>query len=358
MKIAIGMSGGVDSSTAALCLKREGYECLGVTMKIWREGAFPAGMAPGNACYGPGEESDIAAAKDVCATLGIPYIVIDCADSYESVVLDYFKAEYRSGRTPNPCIRCNQEIKFGLLPRLVKEQGHSFDAFATGHYARTAFDPAAGCHRLLKGVDPKKDQSYFLYRLSSEQLAAAIFPLGAFRKEDVRRMAREAGLTVHDKEESQDFCSGPYADIIGAGSGEGDIVDTAGKVLGRHQGIWRYTIGQRKGLGIPWSEPLYVLRIDAANNRIVVGTLRETARRTFTVQECVWNAGSSLRRPLRAGVKIRSSAPDAEAVVEPNGDAATVTFAEPQTAITPGQSAVFYEGEYVLGGGIINSVVE
>ena len=359
MKVAVGMSGGVDSSVAALLLKQEGHEVLGVTMKIWRAGAAP-GLQAGNTCYGPEEESEVEEARAVCTHLGIVHETIDCAESYERIVLDYFKAEYRAGRTPNPCIRCNQEIKFGLLPRLVKDRIFTYDKFATGHYARAVFDAAAGRYRLWKGVEPRKDQSYFLYRLSQEQLATVMFPLGLLRKDEVRRLAREAGIAVHDKPESQDFCSGDYAAIMAGepGAGEGDIIDSSGTVLGRHRGIWRYTIGQRKGLGIAWTEPLYVLGIDAANNRLIVGTGKEIARRAFIVQNCTWSGSEVLREPVEVKVKIRSTSPETDARVEPGANnEVRVTFSAPQPSITPGQSAVFYDGDCVLGGGIIDRIL-
>ena len=351
------MSGGVDSAVAALLLKGQGHEIVGVTMKIWRGNEA---LAPkGNACYGPEESEDIESAQDVCAHLGIAHHVLDCAEQYEKIVLSYFKAEYRSGRTPNPCIRCNQEVKFGLLPRLAKESGLVFQAFATGHYARTEFDPAKKRYVLKKGLEPKKDQSYFLYRLSQEQLASVLFPLGELSKAQVRTIALDQGLSVHDKKESQDFYSGDYGDLVGEENRPGDVVDKAGKVLGNHHGIWNYTIGQRKGLGIAFAEPLYVLHIDAERNRIVVGTEQDTKRSAFTVADCAWSAIEALSGPRGAQVKIRSAAPAAEALIEPaeNGGV-RVKFLSPYSAITPGQSAVFYDGDVVLGGGVIEEIAD
>lgn len=358
MNIAVGMSGGVDSSVAALLLHKQGHQVTGLTMKIWREGA-PAPGLKGNACYGPEEKEDIDATKRLCDSLGVPHHVIDCSNEYERIVLDYFRGEYRSGRTPNPCIRCNQQVKFGILPAMAIKSGIAFDAFATGHYARVEKDDATGRYLLKKGIDPKKDQSYFIYRLSQEQLAIALFPLGALRKEEVRAIARDAGLAVHDKEESQDFYSGRYSDIIGEENRPGDITDSSGKVLGSHKGIWNYTVGQRKGLGIAFFEPLYVLRIDAENNRIVVGTEAETRQSSFTVTDCAWSAIAGLDAPLTVTVKIRSATHPAEATVEPvDHGTVRVTFIAPHSGITPGQSAVFYKGDIVLGGGIIDRVEE
>jgi tRNA-specific 2-thiouridylase len=356
MRIAVGMSGGVDSSVAALLLKREGHDVVGITMKIW-QGNEATGREKGNACYGPDEAEDIGAARGVCSFLKIPYFVVDCREAYEKIVLDNFRKEYLAGRTPNPCVRCNHAIKFGVLPERAGKMGISFEKFATGHYARITRDPLHHRPVLQKGVEPRKDQSYFLYRLSQEQLAMSFFPLGGFRKEKVRAMAREAGLAVHDKKESQDFCHGGYGDIVGAETASGDIIDSAGMVLGRHEGIWRYTIGQRKGLGIAWQEPLYVLRIDSVNNRIIVGTEKETLKSAFIVRDCLWSGFEEMKGTFPAGVKIRSTTPEMEGTVTVvDADTARVAFREPHASITPGQSAVFYRDDRVLGGGIIDTV--
>ena len=356
MKIAVGMSGGVDSSVAAFLLKKEGHDVVGITMKIWR--GDRAGHAPkGNACYGPEEIEDIEQTRALCRMLGIGYHVIDCSEQYETIVLEYFRKEYRSGRTPNPCIRCNQEVKFGVLPGLAKKTGLLFDKFATGHYAQVGYDDHRKRWLLKKGIDGRKDQSYFLYRLSQEQLASTLFPLGEKRKNEVRTIAKEAGLPVHDKEESQDFYSSHYGDIIGQVDRPGDIVDASGKVLGKHEGIWNYTVGQRKGLGIAYAEPLYVLSIDVAKNRIVAGTEKETRRSAFTVVDCSWIAFEKPAGAYTAKVKIRSATPEAVADIEPlNSNSVNVVFEEPHSGITPGQSAVFYDNEVVIGGGIIDTI--
>jgi tRNA-specific 2-thiouridylase len=248
-------------------------------------------------------------------------------------------------------------VKFGVLPGLAKKAGLHFDRFATGHYAQTCFDTNGKRWLLKKGIDERKDQSYFLYRLSQEQLADVLFPLGGMKKNEVREIAKKAGLAVHDKEESQDFYSGDYADIVGEANRPGAIVDVSGNVLGKHSGIWNYTVGQRKGLGIAYSEPLYVLSIDAEHNKVVVGTEKETLHSVFTVMDCLWIAFEKPETRFSANVKIRSATPEVAGEIEPMGDnTMRVSFFEPHSGITPGQSAVFYNNDVVLGGGVINEV--
>ncbi len=273
--VAVGMSGGVDSSVAALLVQRTGCRVVGVTMRIYG-GDLPLGCAPG-ACYGPDEEQDAASARRVCSALGIPFVEVDLRAEYRARVLDYFSREYRAGRTPNPCVRCNQELKFGLLvERLATEAGIRADGFATGHYAGVALDPGSGRYTLRAGIDPVKDQSYFLCMLTQGQLARAVFPLGGMRKSEVRALAREGGLAVHDRTESQDFAAGDYRAMVGPGSpsSEGFFRTAAGKVVGRHKGVWAYTVGQRRGLGIGAGEPLYVTGIDPGNEHGLCRTRR------------------------------------------------------------------------------------
>ncbi len=357
-RVAVGMSGGIDSSVTALLLKQAGHDVIGLTMKLWEgEGSAGAGTAaPKSACYGPDEAGDIEAARGVCARLAIPFHVFDCSAAYGEAVLRYVREGYLGGTTPNPCVRCNPAVKFGVLPALARASGLAFDLFATGHYARVEFDPGRKRHILKKGVDPEKDQSYFLYRLTQEQLAATLFPLGGLTKARVREIARESGLPVHDKKESQDFYSGDITDIVGGGDKEGDIVDHAGRILGRHRGVWHYTIGQRKGLGIAHPVPLYVVAIDAARNRLVVGPESETFSRSFVAGDCAWVMVEGLTGPVDVSVKVRSTSRPVSAVIAPRpGGRVAVELGEPVSAVTPGQSAVFYVGEAVFGGGVIGS---
>ena len=354
MRIAVGMSGGVDSSVAACLLLREGHDVSGVLMKLWPGPEAPAPVK--SACYGPGEALDIQAAEGVCARLAIPLRVIDCSRDYEDLVLRYVRDGYTTGTTPNPCVRCNQLVKFGVLPEVARASGLAFDRFATGHYARVERDEHLGRHLLKRAADEPKDQSYFLYRLTQAQLATAMFPLGGLTKARVRAIAREAGLPVHDRKESQDFYGGDLGDIVGQGPGEGDIVDHDGRVLGRHRGVRHYTIGQRKGLGIASPVPLYVVGIDAAGNRLVVGPESETFRRSATVRDCVWGPFEALAAPAEVRVKVRSGGRSVPATITPlDGGRCRVDFAEPVASVAPGQSAVFYGDDIVVGGGIIES---
>ncbi len=355
LRVAVGMSGGVDSSVAALLLARAGHRVEGIMMTLWPPGApEPAPRPRKSACFGPGEDEDIETARAVCGAIGIPFRAIDCAAEYEAVVLRDFRDEFRRGRTPNPCVRCNSLVKFGILPDAARRAGIAFDRFATGHYARVAPDPRTGRVLLKAGLDERKDQSYFLYRLSQEQLAAAMFPLGDLRKDEVRTIARDAGLPVLDRRESQDFYAGDLKDILGAEERAGEIVDARGAVLGRHRGVWNYTVGQRKGLGIASSEPLYVVAIDAPSNRLVVGPESETFRTSCVVADCRWVAIERLDAPMTVAAKVRSNGRAHAAAIAPlPGGRARVDFEGPVAAVTPGQSAVFYLDDVVVGGGVI-----
>ncbi len=350
----MGLSGGVDSSVAAYLLKEQGYEVIGVTMAIW-DGQYKS--TGKHACYGSDEEEEIRGAREVAEKLDIPYHVFNCSAEYKQAVLDYFKSEYLAGRTPNPCIQCNQLIKFGMLPMMAAKSGIAFDYFATGHYAGVEFSEKYQRFVLKKAADLKKDQTYFIHRLSQDQLSTVLLPIGGFNKPEIKELARKVGITVEDLEESQDFYSGDYKDLLEVEDNPGDIVDSSGKILGHHRGIWNYTIGQRKGLGIAWAEPLYVIGLNKEANTVIVGIREETYNASFIVSDLNWVALASLAQPMDCTAKIRSAQKERDAHIEPleNGDV-KVTFFHPNDAITPGQSAVFYEDDVVLGGGIIKMV--
>ncbi|MDX9899424.1 MAG: tRNA 2-thiouridine(34) synthase MnmA [Spirochaetia bacterium] len=350
-KIAVGLSGGVDSSTALALLAEAGADVFGITMKIWKEGAT-AIPGIGDACYGPGEEEDIAAAQELCSTLGIPYFPLDLSMEYESRILEYFKREYISGRTPNPCVRCNQEMKFGFLLEKTREAGQDFDLFATGHYAR--IDTRNGIRMLRQAIDAGKDQTYFIHRLSPETLGHVAFPLGGLTKAQVRLEARRLGLIAAEKPESQDFVSGSYGALFDDQK-PGDIVDETGTVLGKHRGIVNYTIGQRRGLGISFGpEALYVSALDAEHNRVVVSNNSSLFCSALEGHEAFVNDATLEGEPFKAFVRIRQNHKPAEARITTGGGIARVEFKEPQRAAAPGQSAVFYDSDgFVLGGCII-----
>jgi tRNA-uridine 2-sulfurtransferase len=355
-RAVVGMSGGVDSSVAALLMRDAGYEVSGVTMSIY-SGKPADGPVP-DSCYGPGEPGDIEQARQVCARLGIPHRVIDLRADYRSLVLDYARDEYLGGRTPNPCVMCNQKVKFGmLLDRLEEGPGSGFDLFVTGHYARVAVMEDTGRRAIRAAGDPGKDQSYFLCMLSQERLARVLFPLGGMSKPQVREIARTAGLLNHDRPESQDFAFGGYRAVVSAPESPGPITDGSGTVIGRHKGIWGYTIGQRKGLGVGGGEPLYVTGLDARTNTVVAGPESALYRGELSARGVNWMSISpppAGAGPLRLQVKIRYRNAAVPAVVAPDADAtAHVLFDEPQRAIARGQWAVFYDGDILVGGGVI-----
>jgi tRNA-specific 2-thiouridylase len=358
--VAVGLSGGVDSSVAAYLLQREGYKVIGLTMQIW-DGTLPLPDEGRSGCYGPGEGRDIAAAKALADRLGIPHHVIALAPEYNTQVLDYFRQEYAAGRTPNPCVRCNRSMKFGLLLDRAKDQGIVFDYFATGHYARVEQDPASGRWLLLKAVDRAKDQSYFLSRLSQDQLQRVLFPLGRLTKPEVKAIAREIGWAdVADKKESQNFIESKHYGVLfgDRDRAPGPIVDTHGNVLGQHEGIVHYTVGQRKGLRLGGTaDPLYVIRIDACANTVVVGPHSELLLSRLTASDLNWiSVADAPAQPLRVHARIRQQHREAEATVcrVPGRDSTVeVVFTEPQLSITPGQTVIFYDQDRVVGSGII-----
>jgi tRNA-specific 2-thiouridylase len=360
MKIAVGMSGGLDSTVTAALLVAEGHDVVGVTMKTW-DGSVNLPPGAHSSCYSAGEAAELEAVRALAARLGIRHHTIPVEKEYRACVLDYFRREYLAGRTPNPCVRCNRDIKFGFLGSKARDLGVTFDRFATGHYARLSRDPATGRFLLKKGVDIAKDQSYFLTHLTQEQLSRAMFPLGDWTKTRVREKARELGLTgVADQAESQDFLGcGDYAPLFdGMDVKPGPIVDRAGRVLGRHRGIVYYTIGQRHGLGVSGqAEPLHVIAIDAGRNAVIVGRREDLMGTTLTAVDVNWIAIEGLEAPRRATARIRQQHPGATAVLRPaSSGAVEVEFDAPQQAITPGQAVAFYDGDTVLGGGWIDAV--
>lgn len=357
MRILVGMSGGVDSSVAALLLKEQGHEVIGATMSIWGKGDNKLKGGHKNACYGPDEKEDIEEARRICADIGIPFHVFDCVEQYEKIVLENFKEEYLSGRTPNPCIWCNSLIKFDVLPFIAKQSGIEFDKFATGHYAIVDFNEAEKRYILKTGINPKKDQSYFIYRLRQDQLANILLPLGGFTKEEIREIAKNKGLKVFDKPDSQDFYSGDYNELLEVQELEGNIVDANGKILGKHNGIWNYTIGQRKGLGVSSTKPLYVISLNKDKNEVVVGHEHETLKKSLIANKLNWVSISKLEGERKVTAKIRSTQTPTDVTIKYiNEDEVIVEFYDLQKSVTPGQSIVFYDNDIVLGGGIIEKV--
>lgn len=348
--VVVAMSGGVDSSAAAAILKREGCEVIGVTMRLWTEGngSFPARH---RRCCSVQEVED---ARRVCQVLDIPFYVLNFEPQFQSYVVNYFCREYLRGKTPNPCLACNKWIKFDFLLNRALMLGA--DYLATGHYAR--IEQRDGNYILLKGIDYSKDQSYVLYTLGQKELEHLLFPIGSYSKIEARRIAQESGLPVWDKAESQEICfitNGDYHDFLSERSltQPGDIVDTDGKVLGRHSGIGFYTVGQRRGLGLVAHRPLYVLSIEPDSNRVVVGSNEQLQCNELIADEVSYVSGEPPQTPMNITAKIRYKSPEAEAMLYPQGQQARLVFEEPQRAITPGQAVVFYSGDVVLGGGII-----
>lgn len=358
MKILAGLSGGVDSATAAWLLKQAGHEVVGATMSIWDKQQVFKAAAGRDACFSPHEEQDIEQARKICKQLDIPYHVFDCTEQYKKIVLSNFKHEYLNGRTPNPCVWCNSMIKFDALPLTAQTQGLKFDKFATGHYARLDFDEESGRYRLRAAADKSKDQSYFIYRLTQEQLSRIMLPLGDYTKQEIRNLARSAGLEVCDKPDSQDFYSGDINDIIQAAPLPGNFVNKDGKVLGHHQGIWNYTIGQRRGLGVSAEKPLYVIGLNKEKNEVILGFADESFKKGLIARNLAWLSAAAFTRPTAVKAKIRSSQQPVDAIAVPTGsDELKIEFSDRQKALTPGQSVVLYdENEYVLGGGIIDEV--
>jgi tRNA-uridine 2-sulfurtransferase len=365
------MSGGVDSSATAALLLEQGYDVIGITLKLWPQDCVNRAE---DKCCGPQAVTD---ARAVCHELGIPYYLIDEAAEFQKHVIQYFADEYKAGRTPNPCVMCNQNLKFGRLIDRAGQLGADF--IATGHFARIErsspaerdefalfknqehFNPAATRHLLKRGRDARKDQSYFLFSLRQDQLARAMFPLGEKTKSDTRAVARHCKLKTADKEESMEICFVPdnnYGGFLQQANlvhkHRGEIVDLRGQVLGHHDGIEFYTIGQRRGLGITTPEPVYVVELDAENNRVVVGDGAALDRDEFTAMNCNWIPFDKLAEPVEVTVKIRYNHPGTAATVSPSGNGhVKVKLHTAQRAVTPGQAAVFYQDDLVVGGGWI-----
>ena len=358
--IVVGMSGGVDSAVAAILLINQGFDVIGITMKIW-SGADAAQSLQKSGCYGSGEVFDINDAQQICQQLGIDHRVLDLSQEYSQIVLQNFKSEYGLGRTPNPCILCNPQIKFGLLLEKARSSGINFDLFATGHYARITPRADNSRYLLRKAADPQKDQSYFLYRLTQAQLKGSLFPLGEYQKQQVRQIAMENGLAaIAEKHESQEFLDGGgYRDLFDEEARKpGNILDTDGKIIGTHPGIIHFTLGQRKGLGISGEEkPLYVIQINAANKGLVVGPKEWTAVDEVTVGNLNWIAFEHLEGSLHANCRLRSHQKEVPCTLSAASDGRiSVGFDSPQYSATPGQSLVLYQEDLVLGGGIIEKV--
>lgn len=355
-RVVVAMSGGVDSSVAAALLVEQGYEVVGVTLRVWpwREPADPASRF-GACCGGEATED----ARRVARALGIPHYVLDTEAEFSSTVIDRFVAEYRAGRTPVPCLACNSELKFGSLLR--RARAWDAVAVATGHYARVTRDPDSGRWLLWRGRDTRKDQSDFLWTLTQAQLAAARFPVGDLTKDEVRAHARRLGLVTADKPESQEICFVPDGDYRAflrerapGAFRPGAVVSADGRPLGRHAGVVNFTVGQRRGLGLATGRALYVLALDADTDRVVVGSEEALWRRRLRARAVNFIAVDPPAEPLRVQARIRHNHVPAPATVQarPGGEA-EVVFDEPQRAITPGQSVVFYQGHLVIGGGVI-----
>jgi tRNA-specific 2-thiouridylase len=353
-RVVVAMSGGVDSSVAAALLKEQGAEVIGMTMQIWDYSSFTNvhGDAHGTCC----SLDDVYDARRVAEQLGIPFYVVNFEKEFQREVIDRFCADYFAGRTPNPCVLCNQVLKFEILLRRAREL--QADYLVTGHYA--LIEEIDGRFALRKGLDVNKDQSYFLYTLTQEQMASVRFPLGAMSKEEVRAHAARFNLRVAEKAESQDICFVPDGDYVrfleeqrGAGTMDGDIVHVSGQVLGQHRGTYRYTIGQRRGLGLSWPQPLFVVRIDADSRQVVVGEQEHLLCDSLDLQGVNWQVEvPSL--PFDCACRIRYRHAEVSCRVTPVADGgAHVVFSAPQRGVTPGQAAVFYDGDRVLGGGTI-----
>jgi tRNA-uridine 2-sulfurtransferase len=345
-KVVVGLSGGVDSSTAAAILHQQGYEVAGLTLWLMK--------GKGQCC----SEGMVDAAR-ICEQLGIPHHIVDTRDAFQEYIVDYLVEGYSAGITPLPCSQCNRSVKFGPMLQYARQE-LGYEGVATGHYAQIRYDAATNRYQLVRAIDRNKDQTYFLYDLNQDVLAHLVFPLGDKPKTETRRIAAEFALSTASKPESQDLClveaNGSMRAFLDKyiTPQKGEIVDQSGNVLGQHDGVHHYTIGQRKGLGVSHSEPLYVIKLDAVRNQVVVGERAEAFQSECTVQRVNWVSIAEPTAPIRAEVQVRYRSPAVPATIIPlENSRVRVVFDEPQFSITPGQAAVWYDGEVLLGGGVI-----